>query len=127
MAGRAGLPGGCSRNLGGLTGAAVDLGAVFRRALAASAASVIVLHTRCGGEPAPTAHDWAFTRRLVAAGKTLGVAVFDHLIVASAERWVSLRRREQQGRRPAGDAVAAAERSLHHLKRRSAAVKTAFP
>ena len=81
---------------GGLTGAAVEPGAVFRRALAASAASVIVLQTRCGGEPAPTAHDWAFTRRLVAAGKTLGVAVCDHLIVASAERWVSLRRREKQ-------------------------------
>ena len=79
---------------GGLTGAAVDPGPIFRRALAASAASVVVLQTRCGGEPTPTAHDWAFTRRLVGAGKTLGVGICDHLIVASAERWVSLRRRK---------------------------------
>jgi hypothetical protein len=69
-------------------------GPIFRRALAASAASVVVLQTRCGGEPAPTAHDWAFTRRLVDAGKTLGIGLCDHLIVASAERWVSLQRRK---------------------------------
>jgi DNA repair protein RadC len=84
----------CEIFRGGLTGAAVEPGAVFRRALKASAAWVVVFQTRCGGEPAPTAHDWAFTRRLVDAGKTLGVGLCDHLIVASAERWVSLHRRD---------------------------------
>ena len=62
---------------GGLTAAAVGPGTVFRRALAASAAWVVVSQTRCGGEPAPTAEDWAFTQRLADAGTTLGVGVCD--------------------------------------------------
>ena len=52
------------------------------------------VQTRCGGEPTPTAHDWALTRGLVAAGKILGVAVCEHLIVASAERRISLHRQD---------------------------------
>ena len=77
---------------GGLTGAAVDPGPVFRRALKASAAWVIVFQTR-NTNPAPTAEDWAFTRRLVDAGKIIDIGVAGHVIVASAERWVSLHRR----------------------------------
>ena len=77
---------------GGLTGAAVDPGPVFRRALKASAAWVIVFQTR-STNPAPTAEDWAFTRRLVDAGKIIDIGVAGHVIVASAERWVSLHRR----------------------------------
>ena len=76
---------------GGLTGVAVDPGPVFRRALKASAAWVIVFQTR-STDLVPTAEDWAFTRRLVAAGKILGIGIADHVIVASAERWVSLHR-----------------------------------
>ena len=77
---------------GTLTRAVVEPGAVFRRALKASAASLIVFQTRASGEAAPTAEDWAFTRRLIHAGRVLGIAVDDHLIVASAERWTSLSR-----------------------------------
>ncbi len=78
---------------GVLTAAAVEPRAVFRRALAASAASVIVFQTRTSGDPAPTREDWAFTHHLVEAGEIVGIGVQDHLLVASAERWVSLHRR----------------------------------
>ncbi len=61
--------------------------------LAASAASVIVFQTRTSGDPAPTREDWTFTHRLVEAGELLGVRIDDYLIVANAERWVSLHRR----------------------------------
>jgi DNA repair protein RadC len=81
----------CEIFRGGLTGAAVDPGPVFRRALKASAAWVVVFQTR-STDPAPTADDWAFTRRLVEAGKILGIGIADHVIVASAERWISLHR-----------------------------------
>ena len=77
---------------GGLTGAAVEPRAIFSRALQASAAWVIIFQTRTCGNPEPTADDWDFTHRLVDAGKILGIGVGDHVVVASAERWVSLRR-----------------------------------
>ncbi len=78
---------------GALTAAAVEPGVVFRRALAASAAAVIVFQTRPSGDPVPTREDWSFTRRLLEAGEIVGVGVRDHLLVASAEQWVSLHRR----------------------------------
>ncbi len=79
---------------GALTASAVEPGVVFRRALAASAAVVIVFQIRPSGDPAPARTDWAFTRRLVEAGEILGIAVRDRLLVASAERWISLHRRQ---------------------------------
>ncbi len=78
---------------GTLTAAAVEPRAVFGRALAASAVFVIVFQTRTAPDPAPTRDDWLFTRRLVEAGEVLGIGVRDHLLVASAEQWVSLHRR----------------------------------
>ena len=77
---------------GGQSGAAIEPAAVFRRALVASATSVIVFQTRAAGGAEPTVDDWAFTRSLVAAGRVVGIPLADHLIVASAERWVSLHR-----------------------------------
>ncbi len=95
---RAACPGGRPRTdaeilRGVLTAEAVEPRAVFRRALSASAASVIVPQTRTSGDTTPTRQDWAFTHRLAEAGENLGVAVRDHLLVASAERWISLHRR----------------------------------
>ncbi len=73
---------------GTLTSATVEPRAVFHRALAASAASVIVFQTRTSGDPVPTREDWSFTHRLVEAGEILGIGVRDHLLVTSAEQWV---------------------------------------
>ncbi len=78
---------------GTLTTATVEPRAVFHRALAASAVFVIVFQTRTSGDPVPTRADWSFTHRLVEAGEILGIGVRDHLLVASAEQWVSLHRR----------------------------------
>ncbi len=52
-----------------------------------------VFQTRTCADTAPTRQDWAFTQRLVKAGEIVGIGVRDHLLVASAERWVSLHRR----------------------------------
>jgi DNA repair protein RadC len=56
---------------------------VFRFALQDHAASVIVFHNHPSGDPSPSAKDLAFTRQLIDGGKTLGVDIFDHLVVAS--------------------------------------------
>lgn len=57
---------------------------VFRSALEANAACVVVFHNHPSGDPAPSAEDVALTRRLVAAGALLGVEVLDHLVLADA-------------------------------------------
>lgn len=78
---------------GTLTATKVELRPILRRALVASAGYVVVFQTRPCGDVEPTAGDWAFTHRLVAAGELLGIGIRDHLIVANADRWTSLVRR----------------------------------
>ena len=54
---------------------------VVRRALELSASAVILVHNHPSGDPSPSAADIAVTKEVVAAARTLGVAVHDHLIV----------------------------------------------
>lgn len=65
---------------------------VFRDALLANAAVVVLAHNHPSGDPEPSGEDELVTRRLVQAGQLLGVEVLDHLVVAGT-RWVSLARR----------------------------------
>jgi DNA repair protein RadC len=55
---------------------------VLRRALELSAASIILVHNHPSGDPTPSRNDVELTKEIVAAAKTLGIAVHDHLIVA---------------------------------------------
>ena len=57
---------------------------VFRPALRDAAAAVLLVHNHPSGDPSPSPEDHAVTRRLEAAGRTLGVEVLDHVVVASS-------------------------------------------
>ena len=57
---------------------------VFKAALLANAASIVLCHNHPSGEPTPSPDDLQLTRRLVAAGMLLGVEVLDHIIVGDA-------------------------------------------
>ncbi|HXI12030.1 MAG TPA: DNA repair protein RadC [Thermoanaerobaculia bacterium] len=78
--------------IGTLNSATVSTRDVLRHALDEHAASVIVFHNHPSGDPAPSAEDLMFTRKLVEAGKLLGVDVLDHLILG-ASRYISLKQR----------------------------------
>ncbi len=65
---------------------------VFRDALLANAAALVLAHNHPSGDPEPSRDDEQVTRRLVRAGELIGVAVLDSLVVG-ATRWVSLARR----------------------------------
>ena len=54
---------------------------VFKVALLANAAAIILTHNHPSGDPIPSADDVQLTRRLVDAGALLGVEVLDHIIV----------------------------------------------
>jgi len=54
---------------------------VFRPAVAAHAASLILVHNHPSGDPTPSPEDLAVTRRLAEAGALLGIPVEDHVII----------------------------------------------
>ena len=55
---------------------------VFREAIAARAAAIVLFHNHPSGDPRPSADDLALTVRLVEAGLVVGIDVLDHLILA---------------------------------------------
>lgn len=65
---------------------------ILRLALQENAAAVIIFHNHPSGDPAPSAEDLLFTKKMVEAGGLMGIDVLDHLILG-ANRWVSLRQR----------------------------------
>src|SRR5437879_5244380 len=61
---------------------------VFRAAILAGAAGIIVVHNHPSGDPTPSADDRAVTRQLVDAGRLIDVPVYDHVIIGG-DRYVS--------------------------------------
>lgn len=57
---------------------------VFKAALLANAAAIVLAHNHPSGEPTPSPDDLQLTRRLVDAGVLLGIEVLDHIIVGEA-------------------------------------------
>lgn len=56
---------------------------VIKRALELSSASIILVHNHPSGDPQPSRADIDLTRTIVSAGKALGIAVHDHLIIGT--------------------------------------------
>jgi len=63
---------------------------VFRVAIVAAAAAIVVMHNHPSGDPTPSEADIKVTRDLIRAGQLLKLEVVDH-IVMGAERQSSLR------------------------------------
>ena len=68
--------------IGSLSASLVHPREVFKEAVAASAAAVILAHNHPSGDPEPSEADVTLTRRLAQAGAVMGIEVLDHLIVA---------------------------------------------
>jgi DNA repair protein RadC len=69
---------------------------VFKSAIAANAAAVVLVHNHPSGDPTPSEADIKATRDLIRAGQLLKIEVLDHIIIgrATPERpkdYVSLR------------------------------------
>ncbi len=68
-------------SLGTLNSSLVHPREVFRAAVKDSAASVIVAHNHPSGDSSPSAEDIKITRKLIEAGRCIGIDVLDHLII----------------------------------------------
>ena len=58
---------------------------LFREAINASAAAVIVAHNHPSGDPTPSPEDVSLTRKLVEAGKILDIPVLDHVVLGDGK------------------------------------------
>ena len=54
---------------------------VFKTALEESAANIIVAHNHPSGDPTPSREDIEITKKLIEAGKIIGIEVLDHVII----------------------------------------------
>ncbi len=61
----------------------VDPRIVFRSAIVASAAAVVLAHNHPSGEPQPSEADIKVTRDLIRAGQLLRLEVLDHIIIGN--------------------------------------------
>lgn len=72
---------------------------IFRDAITESAAAVVLVHNHPSGDPTPSMEDINATRRLVEAGRIIGIPIFDHVIIGKRftdhdqPAYVSLRER----------------------------------
>ncbi len=66
---------------------------ILSLALRRRAARFILWHSHPSGDPEPSDEDLDFTRRMVEAGKLLGIRLLDHLILGCQGRWISLANR----------------------------------
>ncbi|MGH6781327.1 MAG: RadC family protein [Sphingomonadaceae bacterium] len=75
---------------GSVDQAAVYVREIVRRAIDLGSAALILVHNHPSGDPTPSRQDIQLTRELIAAGKPLGIAVHDHIVIAG-EGHASLR------------------------------------
>lgn len=79
--------------MGSLNSASVRVGEVFREAIRANAASIIVVHNHPSGDPTPSPEDVHVTELIVEAGQLLDIEVLDHLVIGR-NCYVSLKERK---------------------------------
>ncbi|WP_121439175.1 RadC family protein [Salisediminibacterium halotolerans] len=76
--------------IGSLNSSIVHPREIFKEAFRYSAASMICAHNHPSGDTAPSPEDIDVTKRLVKAGRTIGIEVLDHLIIGD-NRYCSLK------------------------------------
>src|SRR5690625_2053114 len=69
--------------IGSLNASIVHPREIFREAVKRSSASIICAHNHPSGDPTPSQEDIHVTRRLVEAGKIMGIELLDHLVIGN--------------------------------------------
>jgi DNA repair protein RadC len=78
--------------VGSLNAALVHPRELFKAAVAASAAGIILVHNHPTGSPEPSAEDTELTIRFVKCGELMGIELVDHIVIGG-DRFVSMRER----------------------------------
>lgn len=72
-------------SVGTLNASLVHPREVFKKAIKENVAQIIIAHNHPSGDPKPSKEDISTTKRLVEAGKLVGISVIDHIIITSGE------------------------------------------
>jgi len=76
-------------SIGSLTASIVAPREVFKVAILANCANILLAHNHPSGDCQPSREDRAITQRLKEAGALLGISVLDHIIVGVEGRYFS--------------------------------------
>ena len=76
--------------IGSINATIVRVAEILRPAVINNSTGIIVAHNHPSGNATPSQEDIKLTQDLVQAGKTLDIAIVDHLIIGDGE-WVSMR------------------------------------
>ena len=68
---------------GSIDEAALYVREVIRRAIDLGSAAIILVHNHPSGDPAPSRADIEITRKVAEAGKRLGIALHDHIVIGA--------------------------------------------
>ncbi len=68
---------------GSVDEAALHVREVIRRAIDLGSAGIILVHNHPSGDPSPSRADIDLTRNIAEAGKRLGIAVHDHIVIGT--------------------------------------------
>jgi DNA repair protein RadC len=71
--------------VGGLSSSVVEPRQIFKTAMLANAAAIILAHQHPSGNPEPSQEDIKITRQLTEAGEIMGIPVHDHLIITESD------------------------------------------
>ena len=71
-------------SLGTMNSSLVHPREIFRRAIKRGASSIILGHNHPSGNPEPSEEDLRITKRIVEAGKIIGIEVLDHVVIGAA-------------------------------------------
>ncbi|MFA5032273.1 MAG: JAB domain-containing protein [bacterium] len=77
-------------SVGTLNASMVHPREVFKPAILANSASIILAHNHPSGEPEPSREDKEITKQIMEAGKILNIPLLDHVILGG-ESWISLK------------------------------------
>lgn len=82
-------------SIGSLNSALVHPREVFKSAVMANAASIIIAHNHPSGDTYPSGEDVSITKRLYECSKILGIELLDHIIVGfDSNDYYSFKREE---------------------------------
>lgn len=79
-------------SIGTIDAAMIHVREVYKSAITSSSVAIILFHTHPSSDSAyPSMDDLATTKRMVEAGKILGINFIDHIIIAGNGTWTSLK------------------------------------
>ena len=78
-------------SIGSLNSAIVSPREIFKTAILANSASIIIGHNHPSGSPTPSPEDIAVTERIKEAGTLLGIELLDHVIVGDEGNYLSMK------------------------------------